>query len=122
MPVLLLSLSWVLPDLMAEAGHAAGEVDTTGGNKYKQIFGLRTVHLLSIWALIYVGVEVTLGGGSFHHALQPELLLTQYLQAGSSLSLRKREAEAPRRVTYLLASLEVCNSLSSYISAPLTDS
>ena len=69
MPVFLLSLPWVLSDLMAEAGHAAGEVDTTGGNKYKQIFGLRTVHLLSIWALIYVGVEVTLGGVSFYYAL-----------------------------------------------------
>lgn len=49
-------------DIMVEAGHAVAEVDNTRENKYKQIFGLRTVHLLSIWALIYVGVEVTLGG------------------------------------------------------------
>lgn len=51
-------------DIMAEAGHAAGEVDNTKENKYKQILGIRTVHLLSVFALIYVGVEVTLGGMS----------------------------------------------------------
>lgn len=33
-----------------------------GGNKYKQIFALRAVPLLTIFALIYIGVEVTLGG------------------------------------------------------------
>ena len=47
---------------MAEAGHAAAEVDNTRENKYKQIMGIRTVHRLSFFALIYVGVEVTLGG------------------------------------------------------------
>ena len=47
---------------MAEAGHAAAEVDNTRENKYKQIMGIRIVHLLSFFALIYVGVEVTLGG------------------------------------------------------------
>ena len=49
-------------DIMVEAGYAAGEVDNTRENKYRQILGLKTVHLLSIWSLIYVGVEVTLGG------------------------------------------------------------
>jgi len=33
-----------------------------GGSKYKQIFALRAVHLLAIFALIYIGIEVTLGG------------------------------------------------------------
>ena len=47
---------------MVEAGQATGEVDTAGGSKYKQILGLKAVHFLAIWALIYVGVEVTLGG------------------------------------------------------------
>lgn len=49
-------------DIVAEAGRAAREVDNTGQNKYKQILGIRTVHMLSIFALIYVGVEVSLGG------------------------------------------------------------
>lgn len=47
---------------MVEAGLAPSEVDTTGKGKYKQILGISAVHYLAIWALIYVGVEVTLGG------------------------------------------------------------
>jgi fucose permease len=47
---------------MAEAGEAPAEPDTTGSSKLKQIMGMATVHFLAIWALIYVGVEVTLGG------------------------------------------------------------
>ncbi|KAF7791641.1 hypothetical protein EIP86_002661 [Pleurotus ostreatoroseus] len=47
---------------MAEAGHAPGEADIMGESKYKQIMGIKAVHYLACWALIYVGVEVTLGG------------------------------------------------------------
>ena len=32
------------------------------GSKYKQIFRLRELHLLAFFILIYVGIEVTLGG------------------------------------------------------------
>ncbi len=52
---------WVL-DVMEEAGQAPGEADMAGQSKYKQIMGLKSVHFLACWALIYVGVEVTLGG------------------------------------------------------------
>ncbi|KAI0350646.1 MFS general substrate transporter [Trametes cingulata] len=38
------------------------ETDNRSGNKYKQIFKLRALHLLAFFVLIYVGVEVTLGG------------------------------------------------------------
>lgn len=41
-----------------------GEVDAAGRSKYGQILGIKTVHFLAIFALIYVGVEVTLGGRS----------------------------------------------------------
>lgn len=41
-------------------------IHTTEANhedsKYRQIFALREVHLLAFFTLIYVGVEVTLGG------------------------------------------------------------
>ena len=37
-------------------------VQDGGGSKYKQIFALRAIYLLIIFALIYVGIEVTLGG------------------------------------------------------------
>ena len=50
------------PEVMAEAGHAPGEADIMGESKYKQIMGIKAVHYLACWALIYVGVEVTLGG------------------------------------------------------------
>ena len=33
-----------------------------GGSKYRQIMATSAVHYLACWALIYVGVEVTLGG------------------------------------------------------------
>ena len=47
---------------MAATGEEPAEVDTSGDSKYKQILGIRAVHFLACWALIYVGVEVTLGG------------------------------------------------------------
>ena len=46
---------------MAEVGEAP-EAETSGGSKYRQILGISAVHYLACWALIYVGVEVTLGG------------------------------------------------------------
>lgn len=51
---------------MAEAGDApaesVGEGAAAARNKYRQILGIGAVHWLSLFALIYVGVEVTLGG------------------------------------------------------------
>ena len=47
---------------MTEIGEAPAEPDNTGSSKLKQIMGTSTAHILAIWALIYVGVEVTLGG------------------------------------------------------------
>lgn len=52
-------------ELMAEAGEAPSEVDLNGGSKYKQIFGITALHYLTLWAVIYVGVEVTLGGTQY---------------------------------------------------------
>lgn len=52
--------------IMAEEGNTPAEpVGGAAGNvrnKYRQILGLGAVHWLSLFALIYVGVEVTLGG------------------------------------------------------------
>ena len=47
---------------MLEAGEAPADPDFTGGSKYKQILSIRAVHFLACWTVIYVGVEVTLGG------------------------------------------------------------
>lgn len=55
------------PECFAETGQATRHTPTTDnhdnkGNKYKQIFRLRELHLLAFFILVYVGVEVTLGG------------------------------------------------------------
>ncbi|ETW81878.1 hypothetical protein HETIRDRAFT_417929 [Heterobasidion irregulare TC 32-1] len=43
-------------------GEAVGEHGTSKDNTYKQIFKQKAVHLLSLFILAYVGVEVTIGG------------------------------------------------------------
>ena len=37
-------------------------IEITSGNKYKQMFRLKELHILAFFILIYVGVEVTIGG------------------------------------------------------------
>ncbi|KAI0325924.1 MFS general substrate transporter [Cubamyces sp. BRFM 1775] len=59
---------------LEEIGQAPSQDNTDDGthnsNKYKQIFRLRTVHLMAFFILIYVGVEVTLGGWIVTYAIQ----------------------------------------------------
>ncbi len=55
----------ILPcvDVLAEAGHhPMGGEGQTDENVYRAIFGIKSVHFLAIFAVIYIGVEVTLGG------------------------------------------------------------
>ncbi|EIW55087.1 MFS general substrate transporter [Trametes versicolor FP-101664 SS1] len=46
------------------------EEQSTTNSKYSQIFGLRALHLLAFFILIYVGVEVTLGGWIVTYVIQ----------------------------------------------------
>ncbi|KAI0739076.1 major facilitator superfamily domain-containing protein [Daedaleopsis nitida] len=48
-------------EIMAEEGEFP-EIDDGSANKFKQMMRLKEVHLMSFFTLIYVGVEVTLGG------------------------------------------------------------
>jgi hypothetical protein len=49
--------------LMAHAGVPPSEdTDTSGRSRARQLLGLPVLHMVSIFALIYVGIEVTLGG------------------------------------------------------------
>lgn len=69
-------------ELRAETGEEPGEQeDTSSGSKYKQMMGLPAVHLLTIWTVIYVGVEVTLGGMRLVLS-SGRLLSLKLLQAG----------------------------------------
>ena len=47
--------------VLAESGDLRQDPDAVSTNKYKQIFNVREVHFLAMFALIYVGVEVTIG-------------------------------------------------------------
>ncbi|EMD35606.1 hypothetical protein CERSUDRAFT_85549 [Gelatoporia subvermispora B] len=53
-----------LDESLAEIGQPPSEKSnsTNEDNKYKQIFRMRAVHYLAFFILIYVGVEVTIGG------------------------------------------------------------
>lgn len=47
---------------MQEEGETSSDADGVNSNKFRQMMGNKDVHFLSIFALIYVGVEVTMGG------------------------------------------------------------
>lgn len=52
-----------LEELLANAGQAPEEqVTSNDSSKFRQIIRLRTLHILAVWALIYIGIEVTMGG------------------------------------------------------------
>jgi fucose permease len=49
--------------ILADAGIApAQETDASGSNRFRQMAGTRVLHFIAVFALIYVGIEVTLGG------------------------------------------------------------
>ncbi|KAJ6588923.1 major facilitator superfamily domain-containing protein [Mycena capillaripes] len=43
-------------------GEAAGETSTSDRSNFRQILSLKSVHILAFFTLMYVGVEVTIGG------------------------------------------------------------
>lgn len=49
---------------MAQIGQPAGEQSESERSLFRQIFTLKDVHLLAVFILVYVGVEVTLGSMS----------------------------------------------------------
>ncbi|PIL32926.1 hypothetical protein GSI_05044 [Ganoderma sinense ZZ0214-1] len=38
------------------------ETEESSGNKYSEMFKLKSLHLMAVFILVYIGVEVTLGG------------------------------------------------------------
>ncbi|KAI0252492.1 MFS general substrate transporter [Lactifluus subvellereus] len=49
-------------ECLARIGQATEEKEAGGGSKYKEMFKLKALHLLAFFILVYVGVEVTIGG------------------------------------------------------------
>jgi fucose permease len=58
---------------MAQIGQAAGETGTSEDSAYRQIMRIKALHLLAFFILVYVGVEVTIGGDSLR--ICPPLLV-----------------------------------------------
>lgn len=58
--------------LLVDAGQIPDDqVSTVQKNKYRQIIGLKRVYILAIFALIYIGIEATIGGMFSFHFLAP---------------------------------------------------
>lgn len=56
-------------EIMVEEGEEPGEVQVVevgavSENKFKQIFRSKIVHYMALFSIIYIGVEVTMGGES----------------------------------------------------------
>ncbi|KAH9998617.1 MFS general substrate transporter [Russula vinacea] len=49
-------------ECLAQIGQATEEKETVGGSKYREMFKLKALHILALFTLVYVGVEVTIGG------------------------------------------------------------
>jgi hypothetical protein len=47
---------------LAEIGQEPEEKGASEDSHFRQIFSLRALHILAIFTLVYVGVEVTIGG------------------------------------------------------------
>ncbi len=51
-------------ECLAQIGQTVEEKESVGGSKYKEMFKLKALHILAIFSLVYVGVEVTISGKS----------------------------------------------------------
>jgi len=49
-------------ECLAQIGQTTEEKELVGGSKYKEMFKLKALHTLALFTLVYVGVEVTIGG------------------------------------------------------------
>ncbi|KAF7351269.1 MFS domain-containing protein [Mycena sanguinolenta] len=63
--VIMLTLTFrgrTLDECLSLVGEAAGETSTSDHSNFRQILSLKGVHILAFFTLVYVGVEVTIGG------------------------------------------------------------
>ncbi|KAI0642585.1 MFS general substrate transporter [Trametes meyenii] len=60
----------VYAEVMADEGETNPVADGADTSKFKQMMGNKQVHFLSVFALIYVGIEVTIGGWSVTYILE----------------------------------------------------
>lgn len=80
-------------ECLAEVGEAAGETSTSEHSTFRQILSIKTVHLLAFFILVYVGVEVTIGGTGYFQNLRRDIS-DGHCQGGSLPTLSMYAAEA----------------------------
>jgi len=71
-------------ECLAQIGQLAEEKDSVHGSKYKEMVKLKALHLLALFILVYVGVEVTIGGWIATYMIQVRHggLSSGYISAG----------------------------------------
>jgi len=57
-------------ECLVAIGQPVGETGTSSQSKYRQILSQKVVHLLALFSLIYVGVEVTVGGWTITYVIR----------------------------------------------------
>ncbi|KAI9438606.1 MFS general substrate transporter [Lactarius indigo] len=57
-------------ECLAQIGQLTEEKEGADGSKYKEMFKLKALHLLALFILVYVGVEVTIGGWIVTYVIQ----------------------------------------------------
>jgi fucose permease len=57
------------PECLAQGGEIIPDKPDNSAEegKYSQLMRLKAAHLLALFLLVYIGVEVTIGGGMFNH-------------------------------------------------------
>lgn len=83
---------------------------------FRQILGNKIVQLLAVYILVYVGIEVTIGGGRLDSFLY-DIGLSDCSQAGLSLSLSMKGTVALRPATYLQVFSVVRTRAMGYINS-----
>ena len=61
-----------ITEALAESGQnpPREEAGESGGNKYSEMFKLKSLHFMAVFIVIYIGVEVTLGGEAYNGMAQ----------------------------------------------------
>ncbi|KAF8827748.1 hypothetical protein HHX47_DHR4000377 [Lentinula edodes] len=89
-------------DCLVEIGQEPGEKGTSEHSHFRQIMSLKSVHLLAVFILVYVGVEVTVGGW-----IVTFIQTVRGLIIGRIVLLWVNQKIGERRVLYLYSALAI---------------
>jgi fucose permease len=59
-------------ECLTQIGERTEENETVAGSRYKEMFKLKALHLLALFIMVYVGIEVTIGGKPHTFALSSQ--------------------------------------------------